>query len=215
MEFGQATFVDDHSITLNGKNHSAKNWVIATGSSAAIPPIEGLKDTPFITNREVFSLEKLPASMVIVGGGPIGIELAQAFARLGTKVTVVEFLPQILNADDADMTDIILDVLKSEDVEFYLNSAVQSTRNLGNEKEVTFKRGEEIKSVKAETILVATGRKVNLEGLGLENIGVTFDRRGLKLDEKLRTSSAIFMAQAMLRECISLPMRQAMKGELS
>ena len=188
VEFGQATFTDDHIISLNGKNHSAKKWVIATGSSAAIPPIEGLKETPYITNREVFSLEKLPTSMVIVGGGPIGIELAQAFTRLGTKVTVVEFLPQILNADDADMTDMILDVLKSEGVEFHLNSAVQSSRDLGGEREVTFKTGEEIRSVKAETILVATGRKVNLDGLGLEGIGVNFDRRGLKLDDKLRTT---------------------------
>ena len=190
VEFGQATFVDDHFISLNGKNHSAKNWVIATGSSAAIPPIEGLKETPYITNREVFSLEKLPTSMVIVGGGPIGIELAQAFTRLGTKVTVVEFLPQILNADDTDMTDMILDVLKSEGVEFHLNSAVQSMRDLGPEKEVTFKTGEVIKYIKAETILVATGRKVNLEGLGLEGIKVTFDRKGLKLDEKLRTTQS-------------------------
>ena len=188
VEFGQATFADDHSINLNGKHHSAKNWVIATGSSAAIPPIEGLKETPYITNREVFSLEKQPTSMVIVGGGPIGIELAQAFTRLGTKVTVVEFLPQILNADDADMTDMILGVLKSEGVEFHLNSVVQSTRDLGGEREVTFKTGEEIRSVRAETILVATGRKVNLDGLGLEGIGVNFDRRGLKLDDKLRTT---------------------------
>jgi len=188
VEFGQATFADDHSINLNGKHHSAKNWAIATGSSAAIPPIEGLKETPYITNREVFSLEKLPTSMVIVGGGPIGIELAQAFTRLGTKVTVVEFLPQILNADDADMTDMILDVLKSEGVEFHLNSAVQSTRDLGGEREVTFKTGEELRSVRAETIIIATGRKVNLEGLGLEDIGVVFDRKGLKLDPKLRTT---------------------------
>jgi pyruvate/2-oxoglutarate dehydrogenase complex dihydrolipoamide dehydrogenase (E3) component len=188
VEFGQATFVDNHPVSLNGKNHSAKDWVIATGSSAAIPPIEGLKETPYLTNKEIFSLEKLPASMVIIGGGPIGIELAQAFARLGTKVTVVEFLPQILNADDADMTDTILDVLKSEGVEFYLNSAVQSTRNLGNEKEVAFKTRENIRSVRAETILVATGRKVNIEGLGLAGIGVDFDRRGLKLDERLRTT---------------------------
>ena len=188
VEFGPPTFVDDHSISLNGKRYSARNWAIATGSSAAIPPIEGLRETPYITNREVFSLEKLPESMVIVGGGPIGIELAQAFARLGTKVTVVEFLTQILNADDADMTDIVLKVLKSEGVEFHLNSAVQSTRDLGNEKEVIFKKADEIKSIRAETILVATGRKVNLDGLGLESIGVTLDRRGLRLDTRLRTT---------------------------
>jgi pyruvate/2-oxoglutarate dehydrogenase complex dihydrolipoamide dehydrogenase (E3) component len=190
VEHGEATFVDEHAISLNGKRYSARNWVIATGSSAAIPPIEGLKETPYITNKEVFSLEKLPESMVIIGGGPIGVEFAQAFARLGTKVTVVEFLKQILNADDSDMTDIVKGILEEEGVEFHLGSAVQSMRNVGEEREVTFKKGDEIKSVRAETILVATGRKVNLDGMGLEGIGVTFDRKGLKLDEKLRTTQS-------------------------
>lgn len=188
VEFGRATFIDDRSVSLNGKEVSARSWVIATGSSAAIPPIEGLNQTPYITNREVFSLERLPDSMVIVGGGPIGIELAQAFTRLGTKVTVVEFLPQILNADDADMTSVVLDVLKDEGVEFHLGSAVQSVRDLGNEREIIFKTGDGTKYVRADTVLIATGRKVNLEGLGLENIGVSFDRRGLKLNSRLRTT---------------------------
>ncbi len=188
VEFGRATFADDHSVSLNGRLYSARSWVIATGSSAAIPPIQGLKETPYITNKEVFSLEKLPESMVIIGGGPIGIELAQAFVRLGTKVTVVEFLEQILNADDSDMTAAVMDVLKAEGVEFYLGSAVQSTRDLGDEREVTFKKGDEIRSVRAQTILVATGRRVNLDGLGLEDNGVAFDKRGLTLDEKLRTT---------------------------
>ena len=190
MEYGNASFVDEHAISLNGKRHSAKHWVIATGSSAAIPPIEGLKETPYITNKEIFSLGKLPESMAIIGGGPIGIEFAQAFARLGTKVTVVEFLGQILNADDRDMTDIVMEVLKGEGVEFYLDSAVKSTRTVGDEVEVLFQKGDETKSIRAETLLVATGRSVNLEGLGLENIGVAFDRRGLKLDERLRTTQS-------------------------
>ncbi|HME45572.1 MAG TPA: FAD-dependent oxidoreductase [Syntrophorhabdales bacterium] len=188
VEYGNASFVDEHAISLNGKRHSAKYWVIATGSSAAIPPVEGLKATPYITNKEIFSLDKLPASMVIVGGGPIGIEVAQAFTRLGTKVFVVEFLGQILNADDRDMTDLTMNVLKSEGVEFYLDSAVKSTRTVGNEIEVVFQKGDGTQSIRAETLLVATGRKVNLEGLGLENIGVVFDKRGLKLDERLRTT---------------------------
>jgi pyruvate/2-oxoglutarate dehydrogenase complex dihydrolipoamide dehydrogenase (E3) component len=190
VDYGNASFVDEHEISLNGNRYSAKYWVIATGSSAAIPPVEGLKATPYITNKEIFSLGKLPASMVIIGGGPIGIEFAQAFTRLGTKVTVVEFLSQILNADDGDMTDMVMNVLKGEGVEFYLDSAVKSTRTMGNEIEVLFQKGEEKKTVRAETLLVATGRKVNLEGLGLENIGVALDRRGLKLDEKLRTTQS-------------------------
>ncbi|MGD0233534.1 MAG: FAD-dependent oxidoreductase [Syntrophorhabdales bacterium] len=188
VKYGNASFVDEHVISLNGTRHSARYWVIATGSSAAIPPVEGLKATPYITNKEIYSLGKLPASMVIIGGGPIGIEFAQAFTRLGTKVTVVEFLSQILNADDRDMTDIVTHVLKSEGVEFYLDSAVKNTRAVGNEIEVVFQKGDGTKTVGAETLLVATGRGANLEGLGLENIGVALDRRGLKLDEKLRTT---------------------------
>ncbi|HAM49341.1 MAG TPA: mercuric reductase, partial [Nitrospiraceae bacterium] len=90
VEFGEPTFIDEHSVRLNGKNYSAKNWVIATGSSPSIPPIKGLDKTPFITNKEIFSLEELPKSMIIFGGGPIGTEMAQAFARLGTKVTVIQ-----------------------------------------------------------------------------------------------------------------------------
>jgi len=126
--------------------------------------------------------------MVIIGGGPIGIEFAQAFTRLGTKVIVVESLGQILNADDRDMTDIVMSVLKDEGVDFYLDSAVTSTRTVGNEVEVLFRTAGETKSIRAETLVVATGRRVNLEGLGLENIGVALDRRGLKLDERLRTT---------------------------
>jgi pyruvate/2-oxoglutarate dehydrogenase complex dihydrolipoamide dehydrogenase (E3) component len=188
VEYGLARFVDEHSISLNGKGHSAKHWVIATGSSAAVPPVEGLKETPYLTNREIFSLENLPGSMVIIGGGPIGIEFAQAFVRLGVKVTVVEFLGQILNNDDKDLTDMVTGVLQEEGVDFYLDSAVVNTRAVGHEREVTFKKGDETRSVRAEALLVATGRKVNLDGMGLEDIGVGFDRRGLKLDERLRTT---------------------------
>ena len=188
VEYGNASFVDEHTISLNEKRYSARHWVIATGSSAAVPAIDGLRETPYITNKEVFSLGRLPASMVVIGGGPIGIELAQAFTRLGTRVTVVEFLGQILNGDDRDMTDAVMALLKNEGVEFYLDSAVKSTRTVGNEIEVLFQKGGETKSLKAETLLVATGRRANLDGLGLGNIGVELDGKGLKLDEKLRTT---------------------------
>jgi len=188
VEFGNATFIDEHTISLNDKKYNAKNWVIATGSSPAIPPIEGLDKTHYITNKEIFSLDKLPKSMIILGGGPIGIEFAQAFTRLGTKVSVVEQLNQILSADDKDLTDMVLDILKAEGVEFYLDSSVISTRDLGDEKEVVFKKGQETKNLRAEVLLVATGRNANIEGMGLTDIGVKFTKRGLKLDAKLRTT---------------------------
>jgi pyruvate/2-oxoglutarate dehydrogenase complex dihydrolipoamide dehydrogenase (E3) component len=189
VEYGRPAFADDHSILLEGKSYSARSWVISTGSSAAIPPIEGLAKTPHITNKEIFSLEELPESMAIIGGGPIGIELAQAFTRLGTKVSVIEFLPQILSADDQDMTGMVMEVLKAEGVEFHLGCAVESVRDLGNDREVTFKKGDkEVGVVRAKTILVATGRKPNLEGLGLEDAGVAMTGKGLVLDDRLRTS---------------------------
>ncbi len=103
-------------------------------------------------------------------------------------MTVVEFLPRILIADDPDMTDAVRAVLEAEGITFHLDSAVERVRNLGTEREVAFKTGQESKPIRAEMVLVATGRKVNLEGLGLNEIGVAFDRNGLKRNDRLRTT---------------------------
>jgi len=189
VAFGEATFLDEHTIRLNGENRSAKTWVIATGSSPAIPPIEGLDKTPHITNRDIFSLDRLPESMVILGAGPIATEMAQAFCRLGTRVFVVQRSNQILSKEDKDMADQVMGVLSGEGVDFHLNASVVSTKDLGNEREVVIRTGEgKTLNLKAETVLVAMGREANLGGLGLEDIGVASDRKGLKLDQRLRTT---------------------------
>src|SRR5208282_222373 len=189
VEFGNASFADEHSVRLNEGKYSAKNWVIATGSSPAIPPIEGLDKTPYITNKEIFSLSSLPKSMIAIGGGPISSELAQAFSRLGTKVTVVELGNQILGVEDKDMADRLMNVLISEGIIFHLISSILSVRDLGNEKEVVIKdNAGNTPSLRAETILVAAGRQANLKGLGIEDISLEFDRKGLKVDDWLRTS---------------------------
>ncbi|CAB1060987.1 Mercuric ion reductase (EC [Olavius sp. associated proteobacterium Delta 1] len=189
VEFGQPTFTDDHSIQLNGQAYSAKTWVIATGSSSSPPPIKGLDKTPYITNREVFYLDHLPKSMIILGGGPIGSEMSQAFCRLGTQVTVVDMAPQILIKEDPDLADPVKEVLSSEGVEFYLNSSIEEVTDLGRQKEVKIKtrQGNTI-SLKAEMILVSLGRGPNTEGLGLEDIGVKFNRQGIIVDNRLRTN---------------------------
>ncbi len=189
VEFGDPAFVDDHSIRLNHQTLSAKTWVIATGSSPDSPRIEGLDKTPYITNREIFSLERLPGSMIILGAGPLAIEMAQAFSRLGTRVSVVQRSGQILSKEDQDMADEIMRVLTSEDVIFYLNVAVLGVKDLGNEKEVLVKDKEgKTSALRAEHILVAMGRDPNLKGLNLEKIGVEFDPKGLKIDERMRTT---------------------------
>lgn len=189
VEFGSPSFSDEHTVRLNGTSYSAKNWVVATGSSAGIPPIEGLDKTPYITNREIFSLDHLPKSMIVLGAGPIAIEMAQAFCRLGSKVGVVQRSGQILSREDKDMADEVMNVLTSEGVTFHLNSAVQMVKEVGNETEITIrnKDGDSL-SLKAEKILVAMGRSPNLEGLNLEGIDVDFDRKGIKVDNRMRTT---------------------------
>ncbi|KPK31492.1 MAG: mercuric reductase [Nitrospira bacterium SG8_3] len=189
VEYGHATFVDEHSIRLNRKNYSAKNWVIATGSSPSIPPIEGLDKTPFITNKEIFSLDHLPKSMVILGAGPIATEMAQAFSRLGTKVDVVQRSNQILSKEDEDTAGEVMEALKSEGVTIHLNTTVVSTKDLGAEREIMIKdREDKETTLRAETILVAMGREANLAGLGLKNVGVEFNGKGLQVDKRLRTT---------------------------
>jgi pyruvate/2-oxoglutarate dehydrogenase complex dihydrolipoamide dehydrogenase (E3) component len=188
VEFGDAVFTDERSISLNGRSYSAKTWVIATGSSPSIPPVEGLDKTPYITNREIFSLERLPDSMIFLGGGPIATEMAQAFARLGSKVTVVQRSGQILSREDKDMADAVMHVLTDEGVTFYLNASVVRARDLGTEKEVIIKKGQETISLKASTIAVAVGREANVEGMGLDGIGVEFDKKGIKVDNRMMTN---------------------------
>lgn len=189
VEFGQAEFIDSHTVRLNGKSYSAKSWVIATGSSPAIPRIEGIDKTPCITNRELFYLDMLPSSMIILGGGPISTEMAQAFARLGTKVTVLQRSDQILTREDKDMADAVMEVMRSEGVDFRLNADIKSARDFGSRREVVIKKKDgSVETLTAETILVALGRQANLTGLGLEKIGVEFDSHGLKLDARLRTT---------------------------
>ena len=196
VEFGNANFTDEHSVRLNGEIYSAKKWVIATGSSPFVPPIEGINKTPYITNKELFSLKALPKSMIAIGGGPISIEMAQAFSRLGTKVTVVELANQILGAEDKDMAEDLMNILISEGIKFHLGSLPLGTKDLGNEKEIVIRNAEgKTISMRAETILVAVGRKANLQGLGLEDISMELDKKGLKIDDRLRTNHKhIFVA---------------------
>ena len=187
--FGQPRFADEHTIKLNAHTYSAKNWVIASGSSAAVPPIDGLEDTPFITNRHIFSLNRLPQSMVILGAGPIAIEMAQAFARLGSQVTVVQRSDQILSREDKDMAELVMDVLRAEGVIFHLNTSVIRVDDQGSKREVQIENSAGVKqALRTETVLVAMGRQPNLDGLNLGDIGVESDGRGLRVDRRLRTN---------------------------
>ena len=189
VEFGQAEFIDEHSIRLNNKTYSAKTWAITTGSSPAIPPFEGLDSVSYLTNKDIFSLDGLPRSMIVLGGGPIAIEMAQAFSRLGTRVSVIQRSGQILSREDKDMADIVMTRLSEEGVSFALGSSIDKISADGPAKKVTFKNNKgEISSLSADVLLVATGRSPNVSNLGLENIGITFTNRGIEVDSRLRTN---------------------------
>jgi pyruvate/2-oxoglutarate dehydrogenase complex dihydrolipoamide dehydrogenase (E3) component len=187
--FGEAVFQDEHIIQLDGNRFSAKNWVIATGSSPVAPPIPGLHETGFLTNKEIFSLDRLPESLTILGGGPIGIEMAQAFNRLGSRVTVVDRSDQILGKEDKDMADMVMEVLAGEGVVFHLGAAIEMVGVAGAQKTVAIKEtsGGSV-TLKSDNILVAMGRGANVDGLNLESIGVDFEPGGILVDSRLRTS---------------------------
>jgi len=188
-EFGSPRFVDPHTITINGKTITAKRFILATGSAGKLPPVEGLKDVPFITNVDVFSLEKLPVSLIVLGGGPIGAEMAQAFCRLGSKVTIVEFAGHILPKEDEDVALLMESILKEEGIEVLTSTAAKKARKDGDMITLTLEHKGQIRTISAESVLVATGRAPNVEGLDLEKAGVQYTPQGIKVNNRLQTTA--------------------------
>lgn len=193
VAFGDATFADEHALSLVTPDRSerctARSWLVATGSSAALPDFQGLTSTPFLTNRELFSLPELPASLIVLGGGPIAVEMAQAFQRLGSAVTVVQRSGQILRREDKDLADRVQLQLEDEGVAFRLGCRVLRVGDTGATREVFVAdaTGAEV-ALSAAAILVATGRAPNVAGLGLENAGVVYAAAGIPTDRRMRTN---------------------------
>jgi len=195
VRFGEARFIDEHAVRLEGETVSAARWVLATGSRAMIPDIPGLAQAGCLTNEHIFSLEELPKSLVILGGGAIAVEMAQAFARLGSKVSVIQRSAHILSREDEDMADEVRRVLEEEGVRFYTGASMLRVQARGGVKTVVIEREGREERVEGSHILAAVGRLPNVEGLDLDKAGVAFSRRGVTVDERLRTSrSHIFAA---------------------
>jgi pyruvate/2-oxoglutarate dehydrogenase complex dihydrolipoamide dehydrogenase (E3) component len=189
VEFGTPEFLDEHAAWLNGRTISAKQWVIATGSSPAPPRLDALNNISYLTNKEIFSLDELPASMIVLGAGPIAMEMAQAFNRLGTRVQVIQRSGQILSKEDKDMADTVMAAMEEEGVRFFLDATLVDARETGNSKEIIIENKEgNTKTLQAESVLLAQGRTPNLEGLGLEHIGLEVSRRGIPVDNRMRTN---------------------------
>lgn len=187
--FGAGRFIGPNAIEVTGKTLHFRKAVIATGTRPARPPIPGLEDAGFLTNETIFNLTALPRRLAIIGAGPIGCELAQAFARFGSEVILIGRRPQILPREDADAAAIVHDALIRDGVRILLSSNAGRIES-STEKMLHVEMAGEAMVVRADAILVAAGRVPNVEGLGLEAAGVMYDdKTGMHVDDRLRTSN--------------------------
>jgi pyruvate/2-oxoglutarate dehydrogenase complex dihydrolipoamide dehydrogenase (E3) component/uncharacterized membrane protein YdjX (TVP38/TMEM64 family) len=188
---GDARFTGRDTVDVGGTELRFRKAVIATGARAAAPPIEGLAETGFLDNETIFSLTERPARLAVIGAGPIGCELAQAFQRLGSRVVLFEQAGQILGREDPDAAEILASAFARDGVQVLLECQVRKVEKRGSEKflDVVLRGGDE-KEFAVDEILVGTGRAPNVQGLGLEAAGVEYDeRRGVTVDDNLRTTN--------------------------
>lgn len=179
------TFVSPTEVQAGETRINARRIVIATGSSPLVPNIPGLDTVPFETNETLFDLRDQPDHLLIIGGGPIGIEMAQAHVRLGCKVTVIEGA-MALGRDDPELSSVVLEALRGEGVVIEENTQAAEVKGTAGAIEVLTDDG---KSIKGTHLLVAVGRKANTDGLGLDVAGIATTRTGIKTDEGLRTTN--------------------------
>ena len=182
---GAAKFVSPREVAVADTRLRAKRFVIASGGRPALPPVEGLSDVPFFTNETVFDeLTSRPERLAILGGGPIGCELGQVFARLDVKVTILQRAGRLLEREDGDASDVVRRALEADGVRIVTGADVRRAARAGGA--VRLELGGE--AIEAEALLVASGRAPNLEGLGLEEAGVAYTKEGITVDSFLRTS---------------------------
>ena len=186
--FGKATFTSPRTLDLDGTELQFKRAVIATGARPLVPNIPGLAEHG-MTNEQVFDLEALPDPLLVVGGGPIGCELAQAFARLGSKVTLVELGPRLIPVDDSDAAEILLESLRNDGIDVRLNTEITAVARAGDGYAATAKTRDGEQILTGDKILVAVGRVPSVEGLGLDRAGVRYERQGIVVDRWQRTTN--------------------------
>lgn len=177
---------DGFAVECDGTTFRAKNLMLATGSEAFIPPIEGVDESEHVlTNREILDLKELPKSLVVVGGGVIGMEFASLYNSLGCEVTVIEMMPEILGANDTEISGMLREIYTRRGIHFHMECWVQKIEG-DTVHYTTITKNEH--SVTADKILISAGRKPTVAGFGLENLGVEMHKSGVKVDEKMRTS---------------------------
>ena len=183
--FGEGQFIDRQTFEVNGRKLKARAFACATGSRPKIPPIPGLKAAGYLTNEQVFSLKQLPSSLAVIGGGPIGCELGQAFSRLGSEVTIIASSDHLLPKEDPEAALVIQQQLESEGIRVITATRVERVEQIDGKKHLW----AGTQKITADEILVAAGRTPNVESLNLEAAGVEVGERGILVNEKLQTTN--------------------------
>jgi pyruvate/2-oxoglutarate dehydrogenase complex dihydrolipoamide dehydrogenase (E3) component len=191
---GAARFTDRETVEANGQKIKARRFVIATGSRAAVPPIPGLAESGFLTNENIFELTKRPSHLIVMGGGPIGLEMAQSFRRLGAEVTVVEKF-SVLAKDEPEAVDVVRKQFIAEGVRLLEGVGVKSVTKDKTGVTVELERdGTVVERISGSHLLVAAGRRPNVENLNLEAAGIAFTPKGITVDARLRSSNTSVFA---------------------
>ncbi len=192
--FGQAKFSGSDTVQVDNHQLRFKRAVLATGGRAWVPPIKGLDACGYLTNESVFSLTELPRRLAVVGGGPIGCELAQSFARLGSEVTLFEMGNRILPRDDADAAEVVRASLERDGVLVLTQARVLAARRTESGRMLEYET-DVAGTTEVDEVLVAAGRRANVENLGLDTVGVDLDAKGrLRVDDRLRTTNPTIYA---------------------
>ncbi|HET7462107.1 MAG TPA: mercuric reductase [Longimicrobium sp.] len=186
---GRARFLSPEQAEVGGRRVQSKRWILATGSRTAVPPVPGLEDAGYHTHETLWELRALPESMLVMGAGPIGIEMAQAFARLGSRVTVVGAASQVLEREDPEIAAVLHRQLEREGIGVMLGAKVTRVRTEAGAKVATVSSPAGETEVRAAEVLVATGRRPNVEEMGLDALGVEVTESGVVVDASLRTSA--------------------------
>ncbi|MDD4955963.1 MAG: NAD(P)/FAD-dependent oxidoreductase [Candidatus Omnitrophica bacterium] len=189
--FGAPEFIDSRTIQLNGRRISSKRFIIATGSRPLIPDIEGLSGIEYLTNENVFDLDVLPRSLAILGAGPIGVEMAQAFSMLGAEIFLIEVFEDIMYREDKDVSKCLADIFTKEGIKIYTKTKVKKfLKENGSIKIMLEDKSKKEFSINCERLLVATGRLANVTNLNLEKIGLEHTKHGIKTNKALQTNLA-------------------------
>jgi pyruvate/2-oxoglutarate dehydrogenase complex dihydrolipoamide dehydrogenase (E3) component len=186
---GEGRFAGRDRLEVEGTQLFFRKAAVCSGARAAVPTITGLAECGYLTNETIFSLTELPRRLAVIGAGPIGCELAQAFARFGSHVTVLEAAPQILGREDREAAAILQNVLQSEGIDLQTAVKILSVIRQGNDRIIRLEREGRHTELIVDAILVGAGRAANVEGLGLESAGIAYDRSGVKVSDTLQTSN--------------------------